>query len=257
MLGDDWQGSVDDILDAVATAGYSGIEIASPMLREYRERPAEFGRAAADRGLEVASVAHSAASGWTVAAESGREFELAREMIEWTRAAGCSLLGLGGPSSGDPERDRREKLHLACRIYDKIGRVALDQGVRVHLHPHSHSGSIVETAGEYEQLLEETSPEVTWFGPDVGHMIRGGVDYLTILQHHADRLLHLHLKDVGADGSWAPIGSGTCDVVSLVELLRKLGFNGWLIAEEESDAARGDQLAAIRHNRDYLRGLDL
>lgn len=257
MLGDEWRGTVDDILEAVAAAGYSGVEIASSMLGEYRERPAEFGRAVAARGLQLASVAHSADSGWTVLGESEKEFELAREMTVWTRTAGCGLLGLGGPSSGDPLHDRRQKLDLACRIYDRIGRAGADAGVQIHLHPHSHGGSIVETADEYDYMLGQTSPEVTWFGPDVGHMIRSGVDYLQMLQRHADRLLHLHLKDVNPDGSWAPIGSGTCNVVALIELLRKQGFGGWLIAEEESDGARRDQLGAIRRNRDYLKGLEL
>ena len=41
MLGDGWNGKVDDILDAVAAAGYQGIEITNSMIREYAGRPAD------------------------------------------------------------------------------------------------------------------------------------------------------------------------------------------------------------------------
>ena len=42
MLGKKWNGRVDDILVAVAGAGYEGIEITQTMIREYAPRPAEF-----------------------------------------------------------------------------------------------------------------------------------------------------------------------------------------------------------------------
>ena len=40
-----------------------------------------------------------------------------------------------------------------------------------------------------------------------------------------------------------------------MELLESAHYDGWLVAEEESEDARRDGAAAIRKNRAYLRSI--
>ena len=54
MLGDEWTGAVDDIFDAIAAAGYEGVEITTTMIGEYADRPADFRQALDRRGLTLA-----------------------------------------------------------------------------------------------------------------------------------------------------------------------------------------------------------
>jgi inosose dehydratase len=122
-----------------------------------------------------------------------------------------------------------------------------------HLHPSSHHGSVIETAAEYEAILAATDPALVALGPDIGHLLRGGIDPLPLLDRHRDRIVHLHLKDMAADGAWAPLGAGICDVAGIVGWLRATGYTGWLMLEEESAAARADPAAAVRRNLAWLR----
>ena len=68
MLGEGWQGQVTDLLDAIADAGYAGIEITNSMIREFADRPAEFVAEAQARGLTPAAFAYARPSGFTEAA---------------------------------------------------------------------------------------------------------------------------------------------------------------------------------------------
>ena len=43
--------------------------------------------------------------------------------------------------------------------------------------------------------------------------------------------------------------------VFLPENVSQQGYDGWIVAEEESDEARRDGIAAIRRNRSYLRSI--
>jgi inosose dehydratase len=84
-------------------------------------------------------------------------------------------------------------------------------------------------------------------------MLRGGFDPLPLLRRHRARLVHLHLKDVTPTGEWAPLGAGVADVPALLAFLRETAYAGWLMLEEESEAARADPAAAVRRNRAWLR----
>jgi sugar phosphate isomerase/epimerase len=254
MLGDAWQGSVEDILDQIADAGYQGIEITNSMIREYADRPAEFAAALARRGLALAAFAY-AATGFTDADRREEDLAGARRALEFVRRFPEPRLGLGGAASPSPE-GAREKLDHAIRFYNEVGRLGTEMGVSVNVHPHSHYGSLLETAEEYRYLLDRLDPQYISFGPDTGHIVRGGQDLLVCLRTHLPRITHLHLKDANANREWVALGEGVCDFPALLYLLTEAGYDGWWVAEEESAAARRNGAAAIRKNREYLRSLE-
>ena len=81
MLGAGWKGSVDDILDGVAAAGYQGIEITNSMIREYARQPADFAKAIERRGLTLAAFAYASPAGLTDPAARTTELEDAKEAM--------------------------------------------------------------------------------------------------------------------------------------------------------------------------------
>ena len=92
MLGQNWKGSVDSILDAVAQAGYEGIEITNSMIREYARRPAEFAKAIKQRGLGLGAFAYASPAGFTDPASRTNELQGADEAFPESQrfiADGC------------------------------------------------------------------------------------------------------------------------------------------------------------------------
>lgn len=254
MLGDGWRGRVTDILDWVAAAGYDGVEITNTMIREFRDQPREFLAELARRNMRLATFAY-ATTGFTDVSRRKADLDGADHALRFLAHFPGVQLGLGGAASED-QSDRRGQLDHALTFYNEVGRRAHDAGIVVNVHPHSHFGSLLETAEEYDYLLAHLDPVVR-FGPDTGHIVRGGQDLLECLRRCLPRISHLHLKDADAQNHWQPMGQGVCDLPGVFALLAEAGYSGWVVCEEESALAREDGVAAIRHNRGYLRSLGL
>lgn len=255
MLGEGWNGRVDDMLAAVAGAGYAGIEITNTMIREYDGKPAEFAAALRGYGLVLSAFAFASPSGFTDPDARTRELEGANRALGFVGHFPGVLLCLGGASSPD-RTDIDGKIGMAAEFYNEVGRRGRKSGVGVAFHPHSHHGSILESRAEYERIMSLTDPDLVGWNPDSGHIVRGGQDLLDTLRRFAPRIRHVHLKDVDREHKWQPLGKGICDVPRMLDVLEKdLGYAGWIVGEEESAEAWADPVAAIRWNRTYLKSL--
>ena len=253
MLGTGWTGQVTDLLDWVAGAGYAGIEITNSMIGEFYDQPEQFAAELAKRNLKLAAFAY-ATTGFTDPDCWDEDLAGARKAIEFLRHFPEPRLGLGGaahPSSENPWG----KLDQAIRFYNEVGRLGADLGISVNVHPHSHHGSLLESAESYAYLMDHLDPGFVSLGPDTGHIVRGGQDLMTCLRTYISRITHLHLKDVTARGDWVALGEGLCDFPAVLALLESVDYDGWIVAEEESAEAHQDGLAAIRMNREYLRAI--
>ena len=254
MRGRDWTGSPDDILDVVSGAGYEGVEFSNAMIGGYLEDPARLATALEQRRLACAAYAY-ATDGFT--AEDRFEQDLAGAMQGLTFCAALGVpLCLGGAAS--PSREGYEaKLSQAIRLYRTVAERGAKRGVTVCVHPHSHHGSLLETAEEYDALLSRTADSGLSFNPDAGHIVRGGQDLMDCFRRHRDRIAHVHIKDVDAMGHWQPLGRGIMDWEALFGFLKETAYAGWIVAEEESQEARMDPLGAVVGNRRFLRSMGL
>lgn len=253
MLGEEWRGQLTDILDQVAAAGYAGIEITNHTVREFADRPRDLFQALERRGLALAAFAY-ATTGFTDPTNFAEDLGGARQAIAFLQHFPEPKLACGGASS--PSRENAPaKLDQAIRFYNEVGRLGATAGVAVNVHPHSHHGSLLESAEEYQYLLDRLDPDRVSFGPDTGHIVRGGQDLLTCLRTHLPRITHLHLKDATVTREWVALGEGECDFPAVLALLESVGYSGWVVGEEESPAARVDGFAAIQRNRAYLRSI--
>ena len=254
MLGLAWRGTPDDILDLVSEAGYDGIEFSNAMIGDYLGSPDRLAAALARRGLALAAFAFAAA-GFTDPATYDRDLAGAEQALAFARAMGVPLC-LGGPAA--PTREGYERSFAqAVRFYRAAAERGAAAGVVVCVHPHSHYGSLVESAEEYDALLAATEDSGLMFNPDCGHIVRSGTDLMPCLRRHRSRIAHVHIKDADAAGNWKALGAGRINWREVFDFLRGSGYTGWIVAEEESDAAFADQAAAIRGNRTYLRELGL
>jgi inosose dehydratase len=137
---------------------------------------------------------------------------------------------------------------------------------------HHHACTYVEAPHEIERVLEETDVNLCL---DSGHLLLGGGDPVRALSDWGDRIDHLQVKDVRVDvlrrvideragmravwtwGAFCELGTGDLDTEAFFGGVRDLGYDGWLIVEQDrilEDAGDFEEtVAAQDRNRAFIR----
>jgi inosose dehydratase len=152
---------------------------------------------------------------------------------------------------------------------EQLGRIANDEGMRLCYH--HHMGTVIQTRKEVDRLMESTNPELVHLLLDTGHLHWAGDDPLALARDHADRIKHVHLKDIrdeivarAKSGDWSFLeavvegaftvpGDGVIDFRPILQTLADAGFEGWLVVEAEQDAAKAHPLTYAMKARNHLR----
>ncbi|TGQ91105.1 sugar phosphate isomerase/epimerase [bacterium M00.F.Ca.ET.141.01.1.1] len=254
MLGDRFTGGPDDLLKAIADGGYAGIEITDTMIGRYAGKPAEFAAALKSSGLTLVSFAFGSRSGFTLKDQISADLDTARRWIDFAAAFPGALVSMGSATvvSDGP---RADKFAIAAEVYNKAGELGRKAGVQVAVHPSSHHNTLLFDRADYDAIFALLDPDLVGWVPDTGHILRGHKDMADTLTTYRDRIRYIHLKDVDASGTWAMLGEGVCDTPQVIEIAGTAPhFNGWLVLEEESDTAAADPAAAVKTNRQTMRG---
>jgi inosose dehydratase len=166
-------------------------------------------------------------------------------------ACGASVLVLAAATGTDgydsrPELDDAQWATLLGNL-DRLGAAAAEKGVLAVLHP--HVGTMVETRSDVDRVLAGSQIKLCL---DTGHLLIGGTDPLRLAREVPDRIAHAHLKDVDAaiaarvqageltytdavrDGMYTPLGAGDIDIAGIVTALRRNGFDGWFVMEQDT-----------------------
>ncbi len=146
-------------------------------------------------------------------------------------------------------------------------------GLRTVFHP--HCAGFVEAPWELDELMARTDPQVLGLCFDGGHLAYGGGDPLSVLEQYAARVWHVHFKDcdpaVAAEaraGGWdyfaavrrgifCELGKGSVDFAALTATLRRAGYDGWIVVEQDVLPGMGTPAESARRNREHLRTLGL
>src|SRR5690606_21978544 len=166
-------------------------------------------------------------------------------------AGGAEVLVLAAATglTGYDERPELtdEQWNTLIRSADAVAEVAAGYGLRTVLHP--HVGTYVETEPEVERFLRDSSLPLC---VDSGHLMIGGTDPVRLVQQHADRVGHVHLKDVRAavaervrageltytaaisQGLYAPLGDGDVDIAEMIRVLCSADYRGWYVLEQDT-----------------------
>ncbi|MEE6282857.1 TIM barrel protein [Georgenia sp. MJ170] len=201
--------------------------------------------------------------------------EVDRELDSFA-AAGGDVLVIAA-ASGQDGYDERPVLDDAgwrtlLTNLDRLVELATSRGVRATLHP--HVGTMVERRDEVERVLAGSTVPLCL---DTGHLLIGGTDPVELTREHAARINHVHAKDVRLDlarrvqdgslgytdavrqGIYVPLGEGDVDFTVIVAELRKVGFDGWFVLEQDTILAAEPQgegpVADVSTSLAYLRSL--
>jgi len=185
-----------------------------------------------------------------VASRLDRELSAVRSAAEVLAGLGAEVLVLAA-SSGRSGYDRRERIDRdAWRVLTEgMGRavqLADEHGLRLAVHP--HQGTVIERPEDVDELLRSTRADLCL---DTGHVAIGGGDPLELARAAADRVVHVHLKDVDLrlaervaagevgyrdavkEGLYRPLGDGDLDVIAIVRALEEAGYGGWYVLEHD------------------------
>ncbi|WP_279350147.1 sugar phosphate isomerase/epimerase family protein [Erythrobacter litoralis] len=135
---------------------------------------------------------------------------------------------------------------------NRIADLAAAQDMRLAYHAHDFEFASMEGVRPVDLLITGLDPRIG-FEMDTYWIAKAGVDPLTFLRDHADRITHLHLKDMTADGDMADIGAGTLDIAAIVLQAERQGVRHFLV--ERDDAP--DPWASLAASLDSLRAIPL
>ena len=155
-----------------------------------------------------------------------------------------------------------------------IARTVLDEtGLRTTFH--HHGGGYVETPAEVEELFSRTDSEMLGLCLDTGHFALGGGDPAEAIRSFKDRIWHIHFKDfdpaVAArskhedwdylglvrEGVFSELGKGMVDFPAVLNALRAVGYDRWIVVEQDLSPGTGTPKESAARNREYLRQLGI
>ncbi len=197
-----------------------------------------------------------------------------------------NLIVLGNDPYGDPMRTQNAgrirpehgMTDAQWKIFtegaNRVARaVKRETGLRTVFH--HHIGTWVETPEETATFLSLTDPSVVGLCFDTGHYRFGGGDPVEGLRRHADRVWHVHFKDHdprvaeqsrrnnwGAiqsveHGVFCELGRGDVDFPAVIQVLKDIGYDGWIVVEQDVLPGMGTPKESAQRNRDYIRSIGL
>lgn len=214
----------------------------------------------------------------------------ATEQVTAVAARTCRLIGeMGGahlvivdqPSeeraacAGQGERARRLSAPESTGYVDRLVRIAdqaQEHGIRAVLHP--HAGTYVEFGDEIDAVFARIPAEAMGMCLDTGHLAYAGVDLVDVVHRYADRIEHVHLKDVDgrqltltrqakrgfwdsiAAGIFCPVGEGIIDFPAFMAALRDIDYQGSATIEQDRHpASTSDPCRDLQRSVAYLTPL--
>jgi inosose dehydratase len=268
-----------DVLEAVAAAGYAGIDLGPPgYLGEGDKLRERLAAAELDLVGGFVPMRFSEQDGY---AEDTAGLRHTLDLFDAVGETGARpvLCDGGGPERvANPGRGGEDtSLGLDDArwrvLADNVER-ATDEARRRGYEPvfHHHTSTYVEGLPEIERLLADTDVELLL---DSGHLLVAGGDPVTALRDWEARIAAIHIKDVRLDvlagvkaeradtltawrrGLFCALGAGDVDLTGFCAELTKRGYDGWVVVEQDrvlDDAgAFADAAAEQVSNREWLR----
>lgn len=156
-----------------------------------------------------------------------------------------------------------------AELLNQIASEAQKVGVSSSFHP--HAATYIETPEETRSLFSYLDEKLVSMCLDVGHWIVGGGDPIKAIHEYGKKITHIHVKDVDGDvlgrmikgdfetmedavvneKLFVPAGTGLLNLGLLFSELEKIGFNAWLMSEQDSahepsEAASGLSMTNIK-----------
>lgn len=186
--------------------------------------------------------------------------------VQWAAAAGIPVVHTGdghkpaGMSEDDAFKILEDKLTPILAEAQKLG-------VTVAIEPH---GTFSLTLPGLRRLLSLGTPDVLGINYDGCNIRRSGYvesgnnksgwrsgdgfgDELGVLKGIADRVVHVHVKDIDSSSQCVATGDGIVDIKGCIQHLKTTGYNGVLSVETEGGGDFDSIVALATRSYHYLQ----
>ena len=255
------ENTFEQCVSEMALAGFTGCEVGN----KYPRDTAVLKKALELRGMQICNAWFSSFLTTKPYEEVEKDFI---EHITFLKEMGAKVVGMSEQGHSIQGTDKPifeakyvmndEEWDTLCTGINKLGKVAKDMGIKLCFH--HHMGTVVQTEEEIDRLMANTDPELFGLLFDCGHLAYCGENYMSVLNKYADRIRHVHLKDIRPEkveqvkrehlsflqgvrlGTFTVPGDGVIDFKPIFDVLEKTGYEGYVLVEAEQDPAIANPL---------------
>jgi inosose dehydratase len=263
----------EQCISEMALAGYIGCEVGN---KYPTEDPSLLKKFLDLRGLTICNQWFSYEFTTKPLDEVKKEFI---KQLEFLSLMGAQVIGgaeCGNTIHGDfkiPITQRpiatKEDWAKLTKGLNELGKLSFET-YGIQLAYHHHMGTMVQTTEEVDRLLEETDEKYVNLNYDCGHFHFANEDAIAALSKYFSRTAHIHLKDVRTpimslsyreqlsflqavkNGVFTVPGDGNLDIASLINIILKNNYKGWLVVEAEQDPAKANPFEYAKKGYDYI-----
>ena len=267
------ENTFEQCVSEMALAGFTGSEVGN----KYPRDPRVLKKALELRGLEICNQWFSSFLLTKPFEEVEKEF---RAQLDFLKAMGAKIIGASEQSySVQGQQDtpvfghkyvmNDQEWERFCEGMNRLGKIALEE-YGIHLTFHHHMGTVVQNPDEVERMMAHTDPKYVSLLYDTGHFAYCGADPLEMVKKYADRIRHVHLKDIRREvvekvrrenlsflegvrqGAFTIPGDGCIDFEPIFQVLEENGYEGYMLVEAEQDPAKADPLEYAVRARKFI-----
>lgn len=267
------ENTFEQCVSEMALAGFTGSEVGN----KYPKDPDILKKALELRGIEICNQWFSSFLLTKPFEEVEKEF---RAQLAFLKTMGSGIIGVSEqshsvqgmqdtPIFGHKYVMNDAEWDIFCKGLNRLGKIAADE-YGICLTYHHHMGTVVQDEDEVERMMEETDKKYVSLLFDTGHFKYCGADPLKMVQKYADRIKHVHLKDIRPEvvekvkkedlsflegvrqGTFTIPGDGCIDFEPIFRVLEENGYEGYMVVEAEQDPARANPLEYAIRARKYI-----
>lgn len=265
------ENTFEQCISEMALAGFTGCEVGN----KYPKDTKVLKKALDLRGMQICNAWFSAFLTTKPYEETEKEFikhiTFLKEMgakVVGISEQGHSIQGTSLSIFDDKYIMNDKEWDMLCTGLNKLGKVAKDHGITLTFH--HHMGTVVQTAAEIDRMMDNTDPELFNLLFDSGHLAYCDEDYMYILKKYANRIKHVHLKDIRPEviakvkaekksflegvrmGAFTVPGDGAIDFAPIFKVLEESGYEGYVLVEAEQDPAIANPFEYALKARKYI-----
>jgi len=265
--------SAGQVLEEISAVGYDGTELGPYGF--YPTSSDELRRTLGTHGLTLTSA--FVPLRWFQSDRLAADIEALMTVVHLLSALDCPVVvvadGMASPDESAPDESAWK---TAAGAMENVARQVQRMGLQMVVH--LEAGSHLATPDDQERLCSLTDPDLVGICLDTGHYAYGFGHPRDAVRQYGRRIRYVHLKDVdpaireraskdGLDfytavrsGVFTPLGQGCAAISGVVSDLLSIGYEGWLVAEQDvlMPLKNGNTpLENARQSRSFLRQLGL
>ena len=227
---DDMGTNAKATLQAVSDAGYKNIEAAGyEDGKYYGMTPSDFKKMLKEMKLKPISTHQSSAT-----------LENAEQQMADAKAAGFKYFVIPVPPMGMFEFNR-EKMSMGMKgsvqeladVLNTLGEKAKKAGLKLLYHNHDFEFKKNEDGiVPIDYLLENLDPKLVNFQMDLYWVTKAGANPIAYFNKYPGRFKIWHVKDMDAQGRFAPVGQGSINFANILDNKELSGMKYYMVEQD-------------------------